>query len=75
MIRVTDRAVVKFLERTGALDIDQIRRMMAGAIERSREACERAGRSDYVVIADGLRYVVEKGELVTVLHAAGRQRR
>ncbi len=75
MIRVTDRAVVSFLERSGALDIDQIRTMMAGAIERSREACQRAGHSDYAVIADGLRYVVRNGELVTVLNAAGHGRR
>lgn len=75
MIRVTDRAVVTFLERSGALDIALVRAMMASAIERSREACQRAGRSDYVVVADGLRYVVKNGELVTVLRAAEHPRK
>lgn len=67
MIHVTDHAFVRFLERSGALDVEQLRALIAGSLERGRKMAERAGTANYVIVVDGLRYVVEGGNLVTVI--------
>lgn len=67
MIRVTDHALVRFLERSGAGDIQQLRQTIAASLERGRRAAERAGIADYSICVDGLTYVIEGGVLVTVL--------
>lgn len=63
---MTDRALLRFLERAGALDVEQIRGLIANSLERGRRAAERAGVADFKIVVDGLCYVVEKGCLVTV---------
>lgn len=67
MIHVTDHAFVRFLERSGALDVEQLRALIASSLERGRKTAERAGTANYVIVVDGLRYVVEGGNLVTVM--------
>lgn len=74
MIHVTDHAFVRFLERSGALDVEQLRALISGSLERGRKMAERAGTADYIIVVDGLRYVVEGGNLVTVI-AEDRDRR
>jgi DNA-binding MurR/RpiR family transcriptional regulator len=77
MIKVSDHALFRFLERSGAADFAEVRAAIAGGLERGRSAAERAGIADYVIVADGLRYVVKDDVLVTVLGAdmvAGRRR-
>ncbi len=75
MIRVTDHAFVRFLERSGAADVDEMRNLIARTLERGRRQAERAGITDYAIVADGLRYVVRGNELVTVLEDSMRRRR
>lgn len=67
MIHVTDHALVRFLERSGALDVEQIRGLIAGSLERGRKAAERVGTANFAVIVDGLRYVIRDGHLITVI--------
>ncbi|SFD72979.1 hypothetical protein SAMN05428997_14627 [Bosea sp. CRIB-10] len=67
MIRVTDHALVRFLQRSGAADVEQLRWTIAAGLERGRRAAERIGLVDYVIVADGLKFVVEAGVVVTVL--------
>ncbi|WP_336812274.1 hypothetical protein [Bosea sp. MMO-172] len=74
MIRVTDHALVRFLERSGALDVERLRAMISGSLERGRKIAERAGIAEYTISADGLKYIVEDGELVTVLDSSMRQK-
>ncbi|MCO4053423.1 MAG: hypothetical protein HEQ16_05110 [Bosea sp.] len=66
-LRISDHALVRFLERAGGLDIDAVRAAMAEGLGRAAGMAEemRAGR--YTIVVDGLRYVVERGTLVTVL--------
>lgn len=71
MIHVTDHALVRFLERSGALDVEQLRGMISASLDRGRKAAERAGIADYIIVVDGLRYVVEDEKLVTVMVDAG----
>lgn len=77
MLKVTDHALIRFLDRSGAAAIEEMRVTLAHALERARLGAERAGIDDYVIVADGLRYVVKDGALVTVLDqdmVAGRRK-
>lgn len=74
MIHVTDHALVRFLERSGALDVEALRGLIAASLERGRRTAERAGIADYAILADGLTYVIEGGALVTVLTGEMRKR-
>jgi hypothetical protein len=65
--RVSDHALVRFLERGGGLQVEAVRAALAASLARAALAAELIGSTRYVIIADGLRYVVENGVLVTVL--------
>lgn len=75
MIRVSDQALVRFLERSGAAELEPLKAAIATSLERARQAAGELGRDSFVVVADGLRYVVQDGVLVTVLDATMRGRR
>jgi putative hemolysin len=68
-LRVTDHALVRFMERAGGLDAEALRLALAASLVRAEEAAAAISASRYTVIVDGLRYVVEDGHLVTVLDA------
>ena len=75
MIRVTDHALIRFLERSGAMQFDTLRAAIAASLERAAAAAELLGSTDCVIVADGLKYVIEDGILVTVLDQDMRVRR
>jgi hypothetical protein len=74
MIRVSDHALVRFLERSGAAEVEPLKLAIAASLDRARRAAAELGRDSFVVIADGLRYVVQDGVLVTVLDERARVR-
>lgn len=67
MIKVSDHALVRFLDRSGAAEVEALRLTIAQSLERARRGAERAGIADYTILADGLRYVMKGDVLVTVL--------
>jgi hypothetical protein len=67
MIRVSDHAFVRFLERSGAAEVEPLKQAIAASLDRARRAAGELGRDSFVVVADGLKYVVENGVLVTEL--------
>ncbi len=69
---VTDHALVRWLERSGALDVEAIRGMLARSLGTAGRAAEALGVGRYLILADGLVYVIENGTLVTVLEDDGR---
>jgi hypothetical protein len=69
MMKITDHALVRFLDRSGAAEIETLRLTLSHSLERARVGAQRAGIVDYVILADGLRYVVKDDVLVTVLEA------
>lgn len=66
MIQISHRALVDFVERTGLGCFDLLRADLAQSLERARESAASLDRTSFVVVADGLRYVVENGVLTTV---------
>lgn len=66
-LRISDHALVRFLERAGGLDIDAVRAAMAEGLGRAVGMAEELRAERYTIVVGGLRYVVERGTLVTVL--------
>ena len=73
-IRVSDHALVRFLERAGELDVPAVRRAIADSLDRSIRAAEMVGACDFQIHADGLIYVVCDSVLVTIKPAGARPR-
>lgn len=73
-IAVSDHALVKWMERTGFINLDPIRHALAASIERATSAAEQIGASEYLVLADGMVFVVRNSVVVTVVPEDGRHR-
>lgn len=70
-LEVTDHALVRWLDRTGAFDVEQVRAALASSLERCADAAEQLGTTRYLIVADGLSYLVRDGKLVTVMEDRG----
>lgn len=72
MIGVTDHALVRWLARTGAMDIEQLRGLLAASLERAAAAASQLDAERYLILADGMVFVVQDGTVVTVAEEDGR---
>lgn len=66
MIGVSDHALLRFLERAGGLDIEELRTRLTNSLARAHAAARSLGSSDYLIRSDGMLYVV-RGETVTTI--------
>ncbi|MGJ5203605.1 hypothetical protein [Bradyrhizobium sp. HKCCYLR20261] len=66
-LRVCDHALLRFVERVGGLDVEALRRSLEGSLNRCDLAAARLHAEEMVIIADGLKYIVVKNVVVTVL--------
>lgn len=71
-IGVTDHALVRWLERTGAMDVETMRAMLAASLERAARAAAVLDQSKYLILADGMVFVVQDATVITVLPEDGR---
>lgn len=67
---ISDHALLRFLERTGALEVEALRASMAASLARAHRAARAMGGGDYLIVVDGLTYVV-RGEVVTTVMVEG----
>lgn len=67
--RVSDHALLRFIERAGGLDIEALRAELARSLARATTSAALIGTQDFTVRADGLTYVVRNGIVVTILPA------
>lgn len=60
-VRVSDHALVRFLERAGGLDVEGLRAHLAASLEAAAAAAGRvgAGARSVRVCVDGLAYTLE----------------
>lgn len=65
-IRVSDHALVRFLERAGVFDVGALRAAIEDSLQRAHKAARSLGDSDYLIRMDGLTFVV-RGDSVTTL--------
>lgn len=73
-VRVSDHALVRFLERAGGFEIEAIRTAIESSLRRANNKAAEIGSVDYEVRADGLRYVVRDNVVVTVTPIEGAAR-
>lgn len=67
MIKISDHALLRFLERTGAAEVEALRAVLAQSLERAHITAIQISQSEYYIVADGLRYVIRNNTVVTVL--------
>ena len=65
-LRISDHALVRFLERVGVFDIDAFRSAIEDSLQRAHQAARSLGDSDYLIRMDGMTFVV-RGDSVTTL--------
>ncbi len=67
ILSVSDHALVRFLERAGALDVEGLRATLTLSLARAADAAESLGLAEFTVKADGLSYLVSRGIVITVM--------
>lgn len=67
---VTDRALVRFLSRSG-VDVEGVRAAIGNGLAVAHGAAVAMGGGDHLVVVEGLTFVVRGGNVTTVLHDAG----
>jgi hypothetical protein len=65
-IRVCNQALLQFIERVGGLDTEGLRRHLQDSLQRALAAADSVGSSEFVIVADGVKYDVVNGVVVTV---------
>lgn len=69
-IQITDHGLLRWLERTGALDVEALRARLAASLGRGFAAAASLDAARFEIVADGLIYIVRDGRLVTVYEDA-----
>lgn len=68
MLRVSDHALIRFIERAGGFDVEGLRAAVEASLNRAAFAAARIGAEDYTIRADGLTYRVRSGVVVTIVN-------
>lgn len=71
-IHVTDHAVLRWLDRTGLIDVNALRAGIEARLARSHLAASTLGVDNYLIVADGLVFVVRDNVVTTVANDEGR---
>ncbi|MBY0306404.1 MAG: hypothetical protein K2W86_14795 [Sphingomonas sp.] len=66
-IRVTDHALLRWLERAGLVDVEALRAQIEAQLERGHKAAAALGAEQYTIVAHGLVYTVNHNHVTTVL--------
>ena len=66
-LRVCDHVLLRFIERIGGVDIEKLRGQLQASLNRAVTTAEAIGAAEMVVVADGMKYIIVKNVLVTVL--------
>ena len=70
-LHVSDHALLRFLERAGALDVEAIRRLLAASLARAAKVAQSLDQGEYAIKKDGMVYVVIDGRVVTIMEDPG----
>lgn len=74
-LTVSDNALMRWMERTGAIDAAAMKSLLAKSLTRAWQAARSMSQSDCIVLVDGLAYVIRDDTVVTVLDENNRFRR
>jgi hypothetical protein len=70
-LQISDHALLRWLERSGALDVEALRQSLEGSLQRAADAAAAIEAERFSIVADGLIYLVRDGVLVTVYQDDG----
>jgi hypothetical protein len=65
-VRVSDHALLRFLERAGGIDVEALRGAVAASIARATAMADHLGAKEYTIVVDGFAYIVRNGTVATV---------
>lgn len=65
--RVSDHALLRFLERAGGLAVEPLRQTLEASLDRAGAAASEIGASEYLIVVDDLTFVVRGGTVTTVM--------
>lgn len=65
--RVSDHALLRFLERAGGLAVEQLRQTLETSLDRAGRAAAELDASEYLIVVDDLTFVVRSGTVTTIL--------
>ena len=71
-IEISDHALVRWLERTGLVDFSPIKEALAESLSEAAGAALELGVGEFLILADGMVYVVRDRTLVTAVPEDGR---
>lgn len=67
MIRVSDNALLRFLEHAAGLDVEQLRDELQASFARAHGAAMTLGVSDYAIRSGGNTFIVRRQTVTTVI--------
>jgi len=67
IVRVSDHALLRLLQRAGGVDVEAFRAQIEAALSRAVAKADGIGGGHYRILADGLVYVVRDNVVATVL--------
>ncbi|MGB3317480.1 MAG: hypothetical protein WBA75_00445 [Sphingopyxis granuli] len=65
--RVSDHALLRFLERAGGLAVEQLRQTLESSLDRAGRAAAELEASEYMIVVDDLTFIVRSGTVTTIL--------
>jgi hypothetical protein len=65
-LQVSDAALLRFLERAGALDVESLRGAIEVSLKRAATAAGMLDVAEFTISADGLRYLVRDNVVVGI---------
>jgi hypothetical protein len=68
VLKVSDHALVRFLERAGGFELAPLRGAIQASLNRAVAVADDVGSGSFTVKADGLLYIIENGVVVTIQH-------
>jgi len=69
--RISDHALLRFLERAGGMDVEGVRKALAASLQRAFDTGRAVGAAEYSIASEGVVFVVRNGQVVTVLDDVG----
>lgn len=70
-IRMTDHALLRWLERAGLIDVEMLRMNIETALDRAFVAGISTGADNFLIVAHDLVYVVRQDRVTTVINDDG----
>jgi len=71
-LEVSDHALVRWMQRTGLIDLDPVRNALRQSLERVAGAAIELGSTEFLILADGMVFVVRDGVVTTAMPEDGR---